>query len=94
MFGTRKNDPLLDSETMRCLDEMGEWPQDSEEYQTRLAHLERLKKLKADDRPDRVDRNTLAVVGGNILTILIIVAYEQKHVLQTRGLPFLLKPKI
>jgi hypothetical protein len=35
----------------------------------------------------------MAIVVGNILGILVIVAYEQKHVMVSKGLGFVIKAK-
>ena len=56
-----------------------------EEYNDLLARLERLEKLRTEEKPERVSRDTLAMIGANILGILIVVAYEQKHVLTTKA---------
>ncbi|MET0786968.1 MAG: hypothetical protein ABWY25_09695 [Paenisporosarcina sp.] len=57
-------------------------------------HLERLMKMKAEERRNRVSPDTMAIVGGNLLGILVIVAYEQKHVMVSRGLGLILKAKV
>lgn len=65
----------------------------SDEYSDLLDHLERLRKLKAESRFKRPDPNTIILVAGNLLGILVIVAYEQKHVMTSKGLGFVLKPQ-
>lgn len=61
---------------------------DSEEYATMLNRLERLYKLKEKNAPKRVSPDTLIVVGGNLVGILIIVAYEHGHVITSKALSF------
>lgn len=58
---------------------------DDDDYPALLAYLERLTKLKVGDTPKRVDRNTIALIAGNLAGILLIVAYEQKHVMTTKA---------
>ena len=60
-----------------------------EDYPAMMAYLERLYKVKANQRPDRVDRNTLAIVAGNLLGIVVVVAYERVHVMTSKGLTLL-----
>lgn len=67
---------------------------DSEKYKTRLGHLERLITLRAEERKTRIDPNTMALVVGNILGILIIVGYERGHVMTSKGLGFVFKNRI
>lgn len=65
----------------------------SEEYSSMMAHLERLYKLKAEQRRKPVSRDTIAIVAGNLLGILLIVAYEQKHVMSSKGFTQIIRPK-
>lgn len=66
---------------------------DSEEYPKLLASLERLKKIKAEERKDRISRDTLAIVIGNLLGILLIVAYEHSHVITSRAYNNVIRPR-
>lgn len=64
----------------------------SDEYSKTLSHLERLYTIKAEKRRNRVTPDTMLLVAGNLLGILVIVAYEQKHVLP-KALGFVPKVK-
>lgn len=57
----------------------------SEDYNDLLKRLERLYDLKAQQRPKKVSPDTLALIAGNLAGILLIVAYEQKHVITSKG---------
>lgn len=65
----------------------------SDTYTKMVDNLETLYKLKAEDKPDRVDRNTIAIVAGNLLGILVIVSFEKSHVMTSKALSNLLKPR-
>ena len=58
---------------------------DSEEYDRHLANLKKLMDMKVADKPKRVSRDTMAIVLGNLAGILIIVAYENKHVITSKA---------
>lgn len=60
----------------------------SEEHTKALTSLERLYKLKEKNSPKGLDPNTLILVGGNILGILIIVTHERAAVITTKALSF------
>ena len=60
----------------------------SEDYAKALAHLERLYKLKTQNALKRIDPNTVAIVVGNLVGIVIIVAYEHSHVIGSKALGF------
>lgn len=89
----RNRTDQLDDQVTRILDEMSMIDTESEEYQVLLGRLERLSELKAKKAPSPIDRNTIALIAGNLLGILLIVAYEQKHVMTSKGFGQIIKPK-
>jgi hypothetical protein len=66
---------------------------DSPEYITLMTNLSKLTALRVPTKDRRPSADTLAVVMGNIMGILVIVAYEQKHAMTSKGLNFILKTK-
>lgn len=89
----QKKQSKLDEPIRRVLEEMDVLGANSEEYQRHLDNLERLVKLQSEERGSRISPDTLAVVVGNLLGILTIVAYEQKHVMVSKGLGLILRSK-
>jgi len=92
-FAFKKRVSELDEPIKRVLDEMKTYGPDSPEYPKLVAHLETLTRLKAEERRHRVSADTMAIVLGNLGGILIIVAYESRHVMASKAMGFLLKPK-
>lgn len=88
-----KVDPNLDPVVDGILSEMQVYGPDTQEYTNLLGHLERVYALRKNDERKRVSPDTMALVAGNLLGILIIVAYEQKHVMTSKGLGFVQKFK-
>jgi hypothetical protein len=84
---------ILDEPIERVLTDMNTYGPDSEEYPKLVDHLERLTRMKAEESRQRVSPDTMAIVLGNLLGILVIVAYEQKHVMVSKGLGFVLRTK-
>jgi hypothetical protein len=84
----------LDKLIERVEAEMMTFGPDSEDYEKHLAYLERLRKLKAGNSKKPISSDTIALVLGNLAGILIIVMYEQKHVMTSKGLGFIPKTKI
>jgi hypothetical protein len=72
---------------------MNEVGPDSEEYSALVEHLDRLAKMKAEERRNRVSPDTMAIVAGNLVGVLIIVAYERSHVMTSKGLGFVINSK-
>lgn len=95
MFGPfAKNEPhVLDAPIAKILLELETYGPETPEYKIAIKHLERLMKLKAKDSPRRISPDTMVSAASYLLGILIIVAYEQKHVLVSKGLSFIQKPK-
>jgi hypothetical protein len=95
MFGrfVKKKPSVLDEPIAKVLTDMNTYGADSPEYPTLINHLEKLNRMKAEERGNRPSPDTMAIVAGNLLGILIIVAYEQKHAMVSRGLGFVIKPK-
>jgi hypothetical protein len=65
---------------------------DSPQYKEHLAHLERLHRLKAQERRPFVSSDTIAICATNLLGILIIVAYENRHVITSKGFTHIIRP--
>lgn len=84
----------LESAIERILDDMLMFGPDSPEYPDLLGALERMQLLRnSQEKRKLVDPNAVVTAAGSILGILVIVAYEQKHVMTSKGLGFILKPK-
>jgi hypothetical protein len=83
----------LETTIATLISKMADHEGDSEEYTKMVDNLDTLYKLKAEDKPDRVDRNTIAIVAGNLLGIIIIVGFEKSHVMTSKALSNLLKPR-
>ncbi len=90
-----KNETItpLDNLIEGVLDEMRMMGVDSEEYPKLMTYLERLYEVKAKERRTPVSRDTVVLVAGNLLGIILIVAYEQKHVMTSKGFSQIIRPK-
>jgi hypothetical protein len=84
----------LDEPIDNLLNEMSTMNSDTEEYDRALRRLETLYNLRDRNRPERVSRDTMALVLGNLAGIGIIVGYERMNVLASRAINFVVKPKL
>ncbi len=82
-------DDLIES----VLDEMRLVGVDSDEYPKLMTYLERLYEVKANERQSPVSRDTVALIAGNLMGILLIIAYEQKHIMSSKGFSQIIRPK-
>ena len=90
----KKNEPQPVDDLIRdVLNKMNATEVDTEEYPKLMVLLERLYELKTKQRRAPVSSDTIALVAGNLMGILLIVAYEQKHVMTSKGFGHIIKPK-
>lgn len=89
----KKLDPATEALITSVLIEMNEVGVIAPEYPALLAYLERLHELRAKQRREPMSRDTAALIAGNLAGILLIVAYEQKHVMTSKGFTQIIRPK-
>jgi hypothetical protein len=88
----KKEPSDLNAPRFEVLKKMQQYGPDNDEFPRLLDYLERLTRMKHEESRFRVSPDTMAIVAGNLLGILIIVAYEQKHVMVSKGLGQILRP--
>lgn len=65
-------------------------PQDPD-YKKTYKIVDRLSTHIANERRELLSPNTVAVVLGNLGVAVVVVAYEQRNVITTKVVPFLMK---
>jgi hypothetical protein len=90
-----RNDKIepIDREINAIYAKMDDMEVTDPEYKTMLSYLKRLTQLKTKSRRLRISPDTVAVVACNLIGIVIIVVYEQRHVITTKGLNQLIRPR-
>ena len=58
-------------------------------YAKMVKQLTKLHKMKEEERPSRVSKDAVLTAAANLAGIVVIVGYEQKHILTSKALPFL-----
>ncbi len=69
----------------------------SDEYPKSAASLKALFEVKAAEtkqKPEGLNVNTIAAVAGNLVGIVLILAFEKSNVITSKGLGFVMKPRI
>jgi hypothetical protein len=79
----------LDEAIDEALRELRSYDAHSEEYAQVVDQLTKLHAMRDPKKSDRVSKDTLAIVLGNLAGIIVIVGYEQKHVVASKALSFL-----
>jgi hypothetical protein len=94
MSSRKKTEEHLDGLIERVVSDMELYGPDSEEYTNLVKHLETLNRMKASKWWTRLSWDTVLIVLGNLLGILIIVAYEERNVITSKALSMTQKTKL
>lgn len=89
----RHKEPDFDDAIERILLTMNEEEVGSPEYTKAVVFLERVSDVKVKTKPARVSRDTIIIAAGNLLGILAITFAEQNHIVVSKALSFVMKPK-
>ena len=91
MFGfSKRNNEELDNCINMLLVEIRENGADAPEFPELLNRLERLHKLKSEeDNKQRVSPEVVWTVVGNIVCVVLVIGYEQKHVISSKAMTFI-----
>ena len=90
---TNETETPIDKQIARVLEQMSAIPVGSEDYTALMTILERLQGLRLKERREPISRDTVALIAGNLMGILLIVAYEQKHVITSKGFGQVIRPR-
>lgn len=81
-----RNEPTqVDEQIDAILLEMDSVEKTSDEYKTLLDRLVALDKIKTESRRSPVSSDTIALIAGNVLVSFVIVAYENRHLTNSRA---------
>lgn len=94
MFWKRKP-TLLETEIDRAVRELKKHAVGSDEYAKIVDHIVALQVVKEEEKSDPLSKDTLAVVGANLLSIIMIIKHEHVNVIASRAMQLLLRtPRI
>lgn len=84
-------DPVID----QLISEMAGYDGYSDEYAKMVYNLKILIEAKAvEPRPEKMNVNTIATVAANLAGIAMILISERANVITSKGLGFVIKPKL
>ena len=84
---------IYDEPIDKVLESMQTYGTEDPEFEKAMRHLEVLSRLKAERSRKPITNDTLAIVLGNLAGILIMVAYEQRHVVTSNARSMFLKTR-
>lgn len=83
----------LDEAIDRLHSEMENINGDSEEYSRLVDQLAKLHKIKHENAPDRVSKDAMVAIAGNLAGIALIISHERLHIITTKALGFVTKSR-
>lgn len=84
----------LDREVVRLLKELNSHMPGSEEFGEITERLNKLHKMRQEEKPKLVSPDTVLIVASNILGIVLMTRYEKEHVITSKALTFIRPPKL
>lgn len=87
---TKKKQTKLEKEISLVLDKLKKEDVGTEEYQNILDHLSKLYEMKQKDKSS-ISPDTVAVVAGNLLGIILILKHEELNVITSKALGFVIR---
>lgn len=93
MFTKSRIEAKLDDETVRLLEQLATTEPNSEEYAALVERVSKIHKLKVEERPKPLSKDTALAVAANIFGILWIAGFERENVITSKALAFVLRPR-
>lgn len=94
LFRKSKAEQTIDLEINKVFERMAKEDISGVEYETYLSDIERLTNLKVIMTERKVSKDTLVIVGANLLGIALILGYEQMHVVSSKALGFVIRGRV
>lgn len=85
---------LLEDATDRAIRELESHAIGSNDYVKTLDQVVKLHKMLEEEKSASVSKNTLVVVGANLLGIVMIIKHEFVNVITSKAMNLILKPRI
>lgn len=89
---TTKTD-VLEDVIRAALKQLIDEPLGTDEYDRKVDQIAKLYDLKKQSASDKVSKDTLYTVCANLAGILLILNYERAHVVTSKAIGFVMKPR-
>jgi len=90
----KQDEKPIDLEIERVLSKLSNMSPESDGYQKAVTNLKTLYESRSQKTTRSINMDTVLTVGGNLLGILLILNYEQAHVVVTKAITFVMKGKL
>ena len=76
------------------LDDMSKYEANSDEYNDMANNLEKLLKAKSYEKQKGISPDTMAIVIGNLIGIVLILKHEKVDIITSKALGFVLRGRV
>jgi len=90
---TLKTKHELQTALTRAIEELDTYSPMSDEYGKALDRIEKLHKMISQDRPKPFDSTAVLAIAANLIGIWRMTQYEKTHVITSKALGFVIKPR-
>lgn len=88
---TKREQTKLEKEIDSVLEALSVFDKSSDEYELLLDRLTSLYSIKEKDKKWNVSPDTMAVVAGNLIGIMLILKHEELNVITSKAMNFVIK---
>jgi hypothetical protein len=88
-----RNKTYVELELSRLFKLLRTYEPDSDEYAATVDKIAKLHKLETDEQSRRVSPDTLALIGANLLGIVMILKHEELNVITTKTMGLLMRAR-
>lgn len=93
MFSRAREWSLLDDALDKAIRALNNHPIGSKDYSDTLHVVSQLHEMKQREKSSSVSKDTMAIVGGNLLGIIMILKHEHVNVITSRAMNLLLRAR-
>jgi hypothetical protein len=93
MFKKQNSEVELDNLITKMLVELQSPSTSAQDFATTMDYIERLTNMKKLNSSDKINRDTMAIVVGNLAGIGLIVGFERANVLTSKAINFVMKAR-
>lgn len=94
IFSKHESRDALEKEIHSALNKMSKMDVSSKEYSDSVDNLNKLLEAKEKGKSKSLSPDTLAVIAGNLLGIILILNFEKLDVVTSKALGFVLKGRV
>jgi hypothetical protein len=93
MFSRTRAPSKLEIEIDRAIRELRNHAVGSTEYVRAIDQIVKLHEMKENEKPKSVSKDTLAIIGANLLGIILIIRHEHVNVISSKAMNMVIKPR-